>query len=106
MVMDGMLASAMAPRSCALKTGAVRRKHLALDDEGDIGAVGAVRKAAKVASHVGRRHVDRVVVVVVTRDDDPAHHGDQAIRRVERLEIALLDELMPPPHLRVNKRGR
>ena len=86
----------------------MRGKHLALDDEGDVGAVGAVQKAAKVASHVGRRHVDRVVVVVVvvTRDDDPAHHGDQAIRRVERLEIALLDELMPPPHLRVNKRGR
>ena len=82
----------------------MRGKHLALDDEGDVGAVGAVQKAAKVASHVGRRHVDRVVVV--TRDDDPAHHGDQAIRRVERLEIALLDELMPPPHLRVNKRGR
>ena len=81
----------------------MRGKHLALDDEGDVGAVGAVQKAAKVASHVGRRHVDRVVV---TRDDDPAHHGDQAIRRVERLEIALLDELMPPPHLRVNKRGR
>ena len=71
----------------------MRGKHLALDDEGDVGAVRAVQQEAEVGADVGRRRDEGVVVAAAPGDDDPARDRRPPVSQVQRLDVFPLHEL-------------